>query len=123
MRKICLFVGFVDENNINVYGISFTGVMTRRYIYAKRTSTTGSLDYVEYVKIAKNETKDTTKQWRSIWKTHFRDITVSDEIGINDSRITINPALSDEIKEAIKDAIAEENAAIKKSFIRKKSRS
>lgn len=119
MRNICLFVGFVDKNNINVYGISFTGVMTRRNIYAKRTSTTGCLDYVEYVKIARGDTKDTTKQWRSIWKTTFRNINVSDDVGMDDSRITINPELSDEIKAAINDAIAEENAAIKQSFMRK----
>lgn len=118
MKKIGLFIEFVDKNNNIVYGISFTGVMTRRNIYAKRTSTSGSLDYIEYVKIARSDTKDTTKYWRSIWKTTFRSIQVADGIRMDDPRISINPELSDEIKAAINDALAEENAAIKKSFIK-----
>ena len=87
MKKVFLMVELIDENGGHVYAIQYTGVMTRRNIYAQLTQDTGCPE-PEYVKIAKSDTIDCAEDWDSIFSgRRFRAIKVNYNAGMNDSRI------------------------------------
>lgn len=102
MKKVFLMVELTDENGGHVYAIQYTGVMTRRNIYAQLTQNTGCPE-PEYIKVAKQDTSDCTEDWDSIFSgERFRHIKVNCNIGMNDSRIQkTKKSFSNEILEAI----------------------
>lgn len=108
MKKVFLTVELTGENGEHVYAIQYTGVMTRRNIYAKLTQHTGD-SQPEYIKVSKYDTVDTTDSWDSVFSGRaFRDITVPYDIALDDSRIKKGPKLfSREILESIQSHIRE----------------
>ena len=77
MKKIFLMVELTDENGGHVYAIQYTGVMTRRNIYAKLTQNTGCPE-PEYIKVSKQETVDKTEERNSVFSGRvFRHIQVA----------------------------------------------
>lgn len=89
MKKVFLMVVLRDENENYVYSIKYTGVMTRRNIYAQLTQNTGCPE-PKYVKVSKFDTVDKTDHWVSVFSGRpYRHIYVPNEIGMNDSRIKI----------------------------------
>ena len=102
MKKVFLIVELIDEKGGHVYAIQYTGVMTRRNIYAKLTQNTGCPE-PEYIKIAKQDTIDYTEDYVSIFSgERFRHIKVNYNVGMNDSRIhKTEKSFSNEILEAI----------------------
>ncbi len=102
MKKVFLVVELIDEKGDLAYAILYTGVMTRRNIYAQLTQNTGCPD-PEYIKVAKQYTIDCTKDWVSPFSGEkFRHIKVDHNIGMNDSRIQkTEKSFSNEILEAI----------------------
>ena len=102
MKKVFLMVELTDENGDLVYIIKYTGVMTRRNIYAQLTQDTGCPE-PEYIKVAKQDTIDCTEDWYSIFPGEiFRHIKVDCNVGMNDSRIQKTEKLfPNEILEAI----------------------
>ncbi len=111
MKKVFLIVNLVDEKGNLAYLINYTGVMTRRNIYAKLTQNTNCPD-PEYVKVSKWDTVDETANWESIFpETIFRSISVSSNIAMDDSRIQKEFDIPDGILEAI-DSHIQENQKI-----------
>ena len=99
MKQVNTNVVFTEGGEV-VYAILFTGVMARRYIYAKRVSVSCPTD-PEYIRIKKLDTDDTTEQYQSVIERTFRDIDVPAELGLNDPRIVQNPEMTNEILNAI----------------------
>ena len=112
MKKIFLMVELTDENGGHVYAIQYTGVMTRRNIYAKLTQNTGCPE-PEYIKVSKQETVDKTEERNSVFSGRvFRHIQVAYDIAMNDSRIQKNSEnFSGEISASI-DSHVKENERI-----------
>ncbi len=102
MKKVFLILELTDENGGLVYAIQYTGIMTRRHIYAQLTQDTGCPE-PEYIKVAKQDTIDCTEDWDSIFSgERYRHIKVNCNIGMNDSRIQKTEKLFyNEILEAI----------------------
>lgn len=87
MKKVFLIVEEQDQKGNYVYSTSYTGVMTRRNIYARLTQCTGYPD-PKYVKVSKFDTVDKTDHWVSVFSVRpYRHISVSCDVGTNDSRI------------------------------------
>ena len=103
MKNVISNVVFMDEQKNVTYAVMFVGVMTRRNIYAKRVSHAGP-DAPEMVKISRKDTEDTTAGWSSNWNGPFRDIYVSDDLGLEDPRIQKGCEIPLEILAAIYDA-------------------
>lgn len=102
MKKVFLMVELTDENGGHVYAIQYTGIMTRRNIYAQLTQVIGCPE-PEYIKVAKQDTIDCTEDWHSIFSgERYRHIKVNYNVGMNDSRIQkTEKSFSNEILEAI----------------------
>lgn len=87
MKKVFLIVDLQDSKGNHFYSIKYTGVMTRRNIYAQLTQDTGCPE-PKYVKVSKFDTVDKTDDWVSIFSGRpYWHISVPNEIGMNDSRI------------------------------------
>lgn len=108
MEKVFLIVEQIDENGETDYAIQYTGVMDEHSIYAKLTQDTGC-PYPEYIMVSKKDTVDATVSWQSIISgKNFRNITISYDIAMKDSRIKKEASLfSKEILEAIDSHIQE----------------
>lgn len=108
MKKVFLVVDLTDENGGDVYSILYTGIMTRRNIYAQLTQDTSRLE-PEYVKVAKQDTIDCTEDWNSIFSGEiFRHIKVNYNVGMYDSRIQkTEKSFPNEILEAIHNHVRE----------------
>lgn len=106
MQKVDLFVEFMDDVEL-VYAVFCVGVMDENFIYAKRTSDTGH-DDPEFIKVSINDTTDCTANWQGI-KPDFvaRNIEVSSNEGLYDSRINVNPSFSKELMLEILSAVQE----------------
>lgn len=108
MEKVISNVVFMDSKGDVSYAVMYVGVMTRRNIYAKLNSFTGSDDTPLFVKIARNETKDTTAGWCCpSWKGKFRDIYVPEDLGLKDPRILTECEFSEEVLTAILEVVKE----------------
>lgn len=109
MKKIFLIVELTDEKENHVYSILYTGVMTRRNIYAKLTQNTGCTE-PEYIKVSKWFTKDITESVDTVFAERmFRSISVPYDVGMNDSLIQQGTkSFPDGILEAV-NAHVEEN--------------
>lgn len=87
MKKVFLNVDLRDSKRNLAYSIMYTGVMTRRNIYAKLTQNTGCPE-PEYVKVSKFDTVDKTADWESVFSSRpCLHISVSCDVGMDDSRI------------------------------------
>ena len=106
MQKVDLFVEFMDDVEL-VYAVFCVGVMDDKFIYAKRTSDTGH-DDPTYIQVSITDTKDCTSNWQGI-KSNFvaRNIEVSSNDGLYDSRINTNPSFSQELMVKILSAVQE----------------
>lgn len=86
-KKVFLIVDEQDSKGNRVYSTLYTGVMTRRNIYAQLTQFTGCPD-PKYIKVSKFDTVDKTDHWVSVFSDRpYRHISVSCDVGTNDSRI------------------------------------
>ena len=105
-KKVDLFVEYMDDVEL-VYAVFCVGVMDEQFIYAKRTSDTGH-DDPTYIQVSINDTKDCTANWQGI-KPNFvaRNIEVSSDDGLYDSRINTNPSFSQELLVEILSAVQE----------------
>ncbi len=107
MEKIFLIVELTDEKENHVYSIIYTGVMTRRNIYAKLTQNTGCTE-PEYIKVSKWFTKDITESVDTSFTERIYSISVPYDVGMNDSRIQQGTkSFPDGILEAVDDHVDE----------------
>lgn len=109
MKKVISNVVFRDGVGSCVFAVMFVGVMDDQFIYAKRASIISANPETDptYVKIARKDTSDMTNAWESEWDGPFMDIDVPDELGLKDSRLELEPELTDEIREAIEEVFKE----------------
>lgn len=105
MKKVDLFIEYFDDIEM-VYAALCVGVMDDQFIYAKLTST-DEPDPV-YVQVSIADTVDCIARCQGI-KSGFaaREIEVSDDDGLSDSRINTNPSISEEVKAEILAAVKE----------------
>lgn len=113
MRKVFLTVELTDENDNLAYAIQYTGVMSRRNIYAQLTQDTGCSE-PKYIKVAKWDTIDCTKDWNSVFSRRiFRHIKVNHDTGMNDNRIhTSRKLFSNKILKLIHQHVQENEALL-----------
>lgn len=115
MKNVRLVIEFphLTKETGDYHAAVFTGVMSRRHIYAKRLpAPSNTLADVDYVKIDRYYTKDFTSKAKSLWKVTHRSMEVQSSLN-DDSRITINPELPDEIIKAIEDALEAEISSLR----------
>ncbi len=105
MKKVMLFVEEMDKDGEVTFATLFVGVMDDEFIYVKRVSVSCETD-PEFIKVSVKDTKDCSSACVGI-KENFaaRDMQVSENDALEDSRIIKEPDMSEEIKELILDAI------------------
>lgn len=91
MRKVIFSINTVDEKGLPSYGLTFLGVMTSKNLYAKRLSSCNWKNK-EYIKVKLKDTKvdrgTLLFRIKDIKDVSTRCMTVSEELGLDDPRIS-----------------------------------